>query len=366
MNQMNIGFYLAHPSQYYVMKNAMNKLQAENHTIYTFIKSKDILEKIVFAEGRDYINLLPQARSKKFLSFFTDSLTRNYRLYKWLVKLNVDILVSAASDSSQASFIKGIPSIILNDDDASVIRKSALYGWPFSSVILAPESCNMGYWRKKTVFYKGFQKLCYLHPNYFKPDKETISKYIDPEETYFIIRSVSLTAHHDKNIRGLSNELLGKLIERIESYGKVYLFSEGEMPEMFRKYHLKINPLDIHHFISFADLVVSDGQSMIQEAAILGTPSIRFNDFVGRIGVMEELENKYGLTIGISPDFPDLLLHKAEEIASQKDTSCFKKTARRMIDEMIDPTKLLLWTINNHHRLKTLPKCVRIDFERDV
>ncbi len=36
---------------------------------------------------------------------------------------------------------------------------------------------------------------------------------------------------------------------------------------------------------------------MIAEAAVLGTPSIRFNDFVGKLGYLEDLEHKYGLTI---------------------------------------------------------------------
>ena len=40
---------------------------------------------------------------------------------------------------------------------------------------------------------------------------------------------------------------------------------------------------------------------MAVEAAMLGTPSLRFNDFAGKIGVLEELEHKYELTFAIPP-----------------------------------------------------------------
>ena len=39
-------------------------------------------------------------------------------------------------------------------------------------------------------------------------------------------------------------------------------------------------------------MLVCDSQSMTVEAAILGIPSIRYSDFSGRIGVLEELEKR--------------------------------------------------------------------------
>ena len=44
---------------------------------------------------------------------------------------------------------------------------------------------------------------------------------------------------------------------------------------------ININPLDIHHVMSFASIYIGDSQTMAAEAGVLGTPFIRFNDFVG-------------------------------------------------------------------------------------
>jgi predicted glycosyltransferase len=80
---------------------------------------------------------------------------------------------------------------------------------------------------------------------------------------------------------------------------------------------LKIDALDVHHFLAEAQLLVSDSQSMSVEAAMLGTPSVRFSDFAGRIGVLEELEHEYQLTRGIRTSEPERLIDVVRDLASQ-------------------------------------------------
>jgi predicted glycosyltransferase len=345
---MNIAFYLAHPSQYYVFKQSILKLKINGHKIHVFIKAKDILEDILIKDQIHYLNVTPNKKKYGFLSLLISVFKKNISLFKEFKKKQIDLLLTAASDSCQVSYLMGIPSIDLNDDDASVVKKSALFGWPFATNIFAPESCNMGYWSKKTFFYKAYQKLFYLHPNYFNPDLEIVKKYVSNEKPYIIIRSVSLTAHHDKNIRGLSNELVEKLIKKLSSYANIYIFSERRLPESLEKYKLKINPLHMHHLLYYAKMIIGDSQSMAHEAAVMGTPSIRYNDFVGRIGVLEELEHKYGLTFGITPDQPEKLVGKAEELVNLNENETFRNKAKSMIDEMIDPTAFLVWFIKNY------------------
>ena len=67
----------------------------------------------------------------------------------------------------------------------------------------------------------------------------------------------------------------------------------------FEKYRIKINPLDMHHVMAFASLYIGDSQTMAAEAGVLGVPFVRFNDFVGRIGYLRELEDKYRLGFGV-------------------------------------------------------------------
>lgn len=55
----------------------------------------------------------------------------------------------------------------------------------------------------------------------------------------------------------------------------------------------------MHHVMAFASLYIGDSQTMAAEAGVLGVPFVRFNDFVGSIGYLRELEDKYELGYGI-------------------------------------------------------------------
>jgi predicted glycosyltransferase len=351
---MRIAFYIAHPSQYYVFRNTIRILSRNKHDLFIFIKSKDVLERLLIIDGIDFVNIYPYDKKRGLAELIKSVIVKNRLLYKYIKRECIDILISAASESSQASFILGIPSVILNDDDYDVIRKSSYFGWPFSSVIIAPASCKMGYFKRKTISYTGYQKLAYLHPNCFKPDQDILQKYGLVTESYFIIRKVSFDAHHDNNIRGLHYDMISKLVETLSPHGKVLISSEKKLPEHLLPYELKINPIDIHNIIYYSSLLICDSQSMAQEAALLGTPSIRFNDFVGRIGVLEELEYKYQLTFGIDPDNPELLYQKANELAIRDNKNGFKERAGKMISENIDLTAFITWFIENYPQSKRI------------
>ena len=85
----------------------------------------------------------------------------------------------------------------------------------------------------------------------------------------------------------------------LEPFGTIYITSERPLEPQFEKYHIKINPLDMHHVMAFASLYIGDSQTMAAEAGVLGVSFVRFNDFVGRIGYLRELEDKYELGYGI-------------------------------------------------------------------
>jgi predicted glycosyltransferase len=58
---------------------------------------------------------------------------------------------------------------------------------------------------------------------------------------------------------------------------------------------------------------------MTRESAILGTPSIRYNSFVGRLSCFEELEDKFGLTFGFRPGDEPKMLDMIRDLLSRGD-----------------------------------------------
>jgi predicted glycosyltransferase len=349
---MNIAFYIAHPSQFFVFQHTIEKIKNE-HNIFIFIKSKDILEEVIQQHGFEYENISQNPNKNYLVGNIINIVNRNSRLYSCFKRSKIDLLITCASYSCQVAKLLGIPSIVLNDDDYSVIKKSSFLGWPFASIILAPRSCEMGFWKRKTYFYDGYQKLGYLHKNLFTPNSTILKKYNLERDNYFLIRIVSLTAHHDNGMKGIDLGLLEQIIFKLSKAGKILISSENDLHNNFKEYQIKIEHKDIHHLIYFAKLLIGDSQSMSHEAAVLGTPSIRINDFKDKIGVLNELERKYGLTYSFFPyDKANILKHIDKLIQQDKNLFVLKKD--EMLRNKINLSKLLIWLIDDFKKNRKL------------
>jgi predicted glycosyltransferase len=351
---IKVALYINHPSQFYFFRLLTDSLKRRNIDSQIFVREKEILGCLLSRSGLTYKTVGTTKGDNRMTGLISSVFRKNIMLIRELKKYKPDFLISCGSDVAQAGFCLGIPRFVLNDDDAKVVPLSAIFGWPFASLIFAPEACNMGFWRRKTIAYKGYFKAGYLHPAYFKPDPKILSKYGLEEGKYFLIRSVSLTAHHDRNIRGLNNELVGQLVSELSLKGKVFISSERELPSHLNSFRLQIDPADMHHILSFASLLISDSQSMTHEAALLGTPSVRFNDFYDKVGVLNELESKYDLTYGISPDKPDQLFEKVGILTGLSDKCSYRGRASTLLSESTDLPELIAWFVSNYPQSRVI------------
>ena len=210
----------------------------------------------------------------------------------------------------------------------------------------------------------------FLHPNHFTPDPKIVEAYgIDTSKPYFVMRFASLNAHHDSGIKGINTEIAERLVKILEPFGTIYITSERPLEPQFEKYRIKINPLDMHHVMAFASLYIGDSQTMAAEAGVLGVPFVRFNDFVGRIGYLRELEDKYELGYGIhasvlpadspirrndgslQPSGVEELYKRVEELVampSEQRRKVWTERRETMLSDKIDCAKFLTWFIENY------------------
>ena len=125
----------------------------------------------------------------------------------------------------------------------------------------------------------------------------------------------------------------------------------------------------MHHVMAFASLYIGDSQTMAAEAGVLGVPFVRFNDFVGRIGYLRELEDVYELGYGIhasllpddspirkndgsvQPSGTEALYQAVEQLvamdASERHT-LYQQRRQRMLSDKIDCAKFLTYFIENY------------------
>ena len=122
-------------------------------------------------------------------------------------------------------------------------------------------------------------ELSYLHPNYFKPNKDILNHLkLGVNDRFTFIRFVSWKANHDVGHNGISIENKFLAVKEFEKYGKVFISSEELLPSKFDKYLIKIPKHLIHSVLFYASLVYGESATMASESAVLGTPSIYIDD----------------------------------------------------------------------------------------
>jgi predicted glycosyltransferase len=345
--------YLGHPAHFHLYKNAIINWQVEGHEVMILIKKKDVLENLLQNAGFEYINILKEGRKDSKIGIMLGMLKRTIRLLSYCRKHKPDILTGTSVENSFVGKLLGIPVINANEDDAAVVPLYAKLSYPTADAILNPRVCNSGKWDAKATKYESYQELAYLHPNHFTPDKQVVEKYFSAEKPYFIIRFAKLNAHHDTGIQGINTEIAQRIIDILKPQGDIYITSERALEPQFEQYRIQINPLDMHHVMAFAQIYIGDSQTMAAEAGVLGIPFVRFNDFVGRIGYLEELENHYHLGFGIKTNEVEKLYETVENLVSLPNRGrIFQEKREKMLSEKIDYAQFLTWFVEDFPQSK--------------
>lgn len=302
-----ILLYVGHPAHYHNLKWVAKSLQDEGAEVLFVARQKDVLFKLMKNCPFETI-FLPARDGDSKLGLIQSVLQREWKMLTIIRRFRPDIMAGTDIVIAHLGSLLGIPSVLINEDDLDQVPLFARYGVRFCSLNLAPAVCRVQGYEHKTQLYDSYHELAYLHPELFSPDKDLIRPYIRADEPYFILRFASLTAHHDDGKKGITDDLAHELIAMLNNHGRVYITSERALPESLEQYRTSIPPEVMHHAMAFAGLYIGDSQTMAAEAAVLGTPSVRFNDFVGKLSYLDELEHKYELTIGIPTDRPERLL----------------------------------------------------------
>jgi len=174
---------------------------------------------------------------------------------------------------------------------------------------------------------------------------------------------------HDSGIKGINTEIAQRLVDILKPHGRIYITSERPLEPQFEQYRIKINPLDMHHVMAYASLYIGDSQTMAAEAGVLGVPFVRFNDFVGRIGYLRELEDVYELGYGIhasalpadspirksdgsvQPSGMEALYKAVEQLVAMdaaERRALYQQRRQNMLADKIDCAKFLTWFIEEY------------------
>jgi len=350
MESKRFLFYLVHPAKFQFHKVQINKLKEKGHIVEVVINTKDILEDLVKEEGWEYNNIFPKSRKIHGLHVYIAAgislLLSIYRLWRHTYGKKYDLFIGDAL--VYLGRMRGVTSFYPTDDVLAAVPEQRTWFIP-ANYIIAPEITDIGKFKNKKIAYKGYKALAHLHPLHFTPDIKILDKELQKGESYFLIRCTGFGATHDLNKSGITDEILFKLEKLLAPQGRILITSERALPEKLNKYKLIIRKNDLAHYIAFAKILISDSTTMSTEAAVLGTPSVEFDEYFYEIEQMIELEQKYKLIHCFRTNQQEEMLSKVKELISiQNLQEVYERRRQRLLTDTIDVSSFLIWLFENH------------------
>jgi hypothetical protein len=309
---------LSHPKHYYQFRQIIVSFSRSGHHVKILARNKDVLLSLLKEENIDFDIYGKHKGDLVHKIWNTPNILLKYLKIVW--KYKPDIIISKAS--LYAVLIKPFTKAkIIITPDSEVVWLTKKIVAPFSDIVITPDTFKLNF-GKKHKRITGFFEECYLSPRMFLPDSKLVEKLgISVSLPYFILRFISWDASHDIGHFGFNDVQKIELVNFLSKYGNVYISAEREnIPIELKKFIIKIPVNQIHNVIHYASFYIGDSQTMATEAALLGTPSFRFNSFVGPNDMSNFiiLQDKYDLMRNVASF--EQLIKLITEVLDDKET----------------------------------------------
>lgn len=344
---MRILIDVNHPAHVHLFRYAAREWESRGHHVFWTARDKDLVVELLQHYGFEYRVL--STYSAGLARMAINLAVRDRKLFRMVRKLRPDVMLGTSINITHVSRLTQSRSIFFTESDPHLIRLISHLSFPFADLIVMPDILP-DTWPSKQVKYPSYHELAYLHPRHFTPDSGVLNDLgVAPDEPFFLLRFIGWGASHDVGQGGLNLKARRRVIEALQLRGRVLITAEGKLQSEFEPYRIRLAPHRIHDALYYATLFVGDSQTMTVEAAVLGTPAIRCNTFVGRCSVIEELEHKYGLTYGFLPKDEDKMFDKIMELLGDENLhNRWQQRRRRMLKDKIDLTAWMVDFVENY------------------
>lgn len=347
-----------HPAHVHLFKYFIKEMKGRGYQVIVTAKEVRIIMHLLDVYGIDYIKV-GKKKDSLVLKYFYEL----YHLLKvlflvWKYRVNYGLGISMVLPL--LSKISAMKVIALDDDDLKVTPAFAK-AISFASTIVNPDALAFEDRGSHRICHPSFHELSYLHPYRFTPQESVLHEVgLTKGEPFFIMRFNVFKAHHDSGAKGLNIAQKLQIIELLKPFGKLFITTERDIEPEIKQYQLPVAPEKIHSLMYYATLFIGDSQTMISEAALLGTPAIKLNSFAGRLSIPNEIENRYGLCYSFLPEQFEEMKALIATLVIQSDLKMdWNRRRQKMLNDKIDLTAFLIWLVEKYPRsVKEIPGTV--------
>jgi len=272
----NVWFDILHTPQLNFYVPLINRLDKEGYKMYITVLNRGKLPTISKRElgsfKNAHIDVIGRHRMNKVSVIIEANLLRLARLFFWVLGKKIDVAFSNGSHIGIIGSWFGIKSYEFEDDpQASDYRLMVKFATKNHSLLYElPEGYKL---LPKDNLLPTLKEWSYLNPQTFHPDVAALEPYNLGLYSYIFVREVSVGTI---NYAGQTPDSILQIVNKFPKGMKVVLSLEKKdrRDEYPKDWILLQEPVgDIHSLIYYSCGLVSSGDSMAREAALLGVPS---------------------------------------------------------------------------------------------
>ena len=326
------------PAHVHMYKHVVRALEEEGHDVLVLARSDECTEALLSYYDLPYETY--GKRSDTVHSLAWELPSHLYTIVRRVREFGPDVVFGKGPYAAAAGTASRTPTIAVLDSEPSLDHVVAR---PFVRAILTPSAFRKDLGEKHYRF-TGVTETAYLHPDVFEPDSSIREELgVDRDEPYAIVRFNAFNGHHDVGREGFSLEQRRRLLSDLADHATVFVSDEGGDLEITdtEARPFDLHPAKMHDALAEADLLVADTQTMVTEAALLGTPAIRSNSFVGEddMGNFLELE-EHGLVRNLA-SFDEVRDEARALLADESAVQTWERRRDEYVDGIDDVTGLL-------------------------
>lgn len=354
---MDVGIFTNTPAHVHLYRECITELEDRGHRVTVFARDDGCALDLL-----DYHDISYRVYGSR--SGTTRGLVRELpghlrSIANSVREVRPDLVMGMGVYSTFAALVARCESISVLDSEPMATKQRLTA--PLVSAFLTPASFDRDLGSKHYVF-DGFKETAYLHPEVFEADPTVRQDLgLEPDERFAIVRFNAFNGHHDLGHRGFSPTEKRELLETLSDQVTVFVSDETTRLDLkaSRAKAYDAHPARIHDALAEAELLIADTQTMVTEAALLGTPAIRSNSYVGDrdMGNFRALEEA-GLVDNLD-SFQSVLSTAKERLEDPTTARTWERKRRTFLKQKCNLTAVLVDVVDDIGRTGSVPNAIR-------
>jgi len=266
---LRILFDIAHPAHVNFFRNSVRQLQEDGHETFVTAIDRGPLLRILDAELGLTAHKVGRHRGNKISIIFEANALKFVNLARFVIRNRIEVGVSVGGFVLGAVMkLAGRPNLQFDDDPESGANA-------FLEKLTATRLYYPGFAEPGGIVatFNSLKEWAYLSPSYFVPDPGIPAAYGLLPREYFFVREVNTGSfYYSKQ----TPNLVAGIAADMPNATYVLSLENKKTADLYPpEWTLLQEPIrDIHSLMYFSRAVLSSGDSMAREAAMMGVDSI--------------------------------------------------------------------------------------------